>query len=306
MSFQKKSFVVGHFRGIVFAGLLLFVGFMAFSWKCQAFTLLQQYDASTSTEISVDKTHIGEILTTSCDLTGIANNLTLALSTNATTSVILYFYKNPTQVWTFTKDINTNGIEQFINFDISSTTPIDLGECGSGFIRWYFNLERQGVGTQFIIYGSPVKYPQLPAGAECTPNGNCPPIIDLYFNLGGEVSATSTLPNPPSLPVGTCDNLGTFAGAFCQVLTYLFYPSNLALTQYSNLKDLIATKPPFGYWISIKNAIAGLTSTTTPAFALTSAIGEIPFFDTIKTGLVWILWIFFAFWIIKRIARFDF
>lgn len=109
-----------------------------------------------------------------------------------------------------------------------------------------------------------------------------------------------------TLPAGTCDDLGTFAGALCKVITYLFIPSSTALNQFSNLKDMISIKPPFGYWTSIKNTLNTLSSTSTPAFALTSAINDISLFNTLKTGLAWILWIFFAFWVIRRIATFDF
>lgn len=108
------------------------------------------------------------------------------------------------------------------------------------------------------------------------------------------------------LPAGTCDDMGTIAGALCKVISYLFYPSQASLTQFSNLKDMIITKPPFGYFTSIKSYLNNLSSTSTPAFSLTSAIGNIAIFDTLKTGLAWILWLFFGFWVIKRIARFDF
>jgi len=83
-------------------------------------------------------------------------------------------------------------------------------------------------------------------------------------------------------------------------------PTSTSLNQFSNLKDLITTKPPFGYWTSIKNYLNNLSSTSTPAFTLTAEIGNITIFNTLKTGLTWILWLFFGFWIIKRIAKFDF
>jgi hypothetical protein len=119
--------------------------------------------------------------------------------------------------------------------------------------------------------------------------------------FGGWASTT-----PLTLPAGTCENLDVFSGALCKVITFLFVPSSTALTQFSNLKDLIATKPPFGYWTSIKNYLNNLNSTSTPAFTLTAEIGNIGIFDTLKTGLAWVLWLFFGFWVIKRIARFDF
>jgi hypothetical protein len=109
-----------------------------------------------------------------------------------------------------------------------------------------------------------------------------------------------------TLPEGTCDDLGTIAGALCRVITYLFFPSQASLNQFSQLKDIVANKPPFGYFTSIKNSLNSLNSTSTPAFVLTSEIENIDIFGTLKTGLTWILWIFFGFWVIKRIARLDF
>lgn len=130
-----------------------------------------------------------------------------------------------------------------------------------------------------------------------------------YFNnlsnynslFGGWASTT-----PLTLPAGTCENLDVFSGALCRVITFLFVPTSTSLNQFSNLKDLITTKPPFGYWTSIKNYLNNLSSTSTPAFTLTAEIGNITIFNTLKTGLTWILWLFFGFWIIKRIAKFDF
>ena len=284
--------------------LIFLINVLSWASNAFAFTLYQQYDAGTSTELNGSNGYvqIGEQLTTSCNLQGVANNLSFLLSSNGTTTLDLFFYRDPTKNWLFTKDINTNGVQQLISFDISSTTPIDLSNCGSGFNRWYFVLEREN--NAFTIWGSAVHYPQLPNSA-CIPSGTCGSIKDLYFTLGGEVSATSTLPTTPTLPAGTCDNLNTIAGAFCKVFVYLFYPDSATLTQYSNLQTLIANKMPFGYFTSVKNYLNNLSSTSTPAFSLTG-LSDIPLFDTIKTGLTWILWLIFGFWVIKRVARFEF
>lgn len=126
--------------------------------------------------------------------------------------------------------------------------------------------------------------------------------LNNYNALYGGYSSTT----PITLPAGTCDNLNIFAGALCKVITFLFVPSSTSLNQFSNLKDIVATKPPFGYFTSIKNYLGSLSNTTTPAFVLTAEIENITIFDTLKTALAWILWLFFAFWVIKRIGRFDF
>lgn len=145
---------------------------------------------------------------------------------------------------------------------------------------------------------------------------NFPYLIDtkqeFYVYLGSAWIYWVQLPTPEgfqefiTLPEGTCDDLGTIAGALCRVITHLFYPSQTSLTQFSNLKNIIADKPPFGYFTSIKGYLGNLKSTSTPAFELTAQIENIDIFGTLKTGLAWILWIFFGFWVIKRIARFEF
>lgn len=127
-----------------------------------------------------------------------------------------------------------------------------------------------------------------------------------YLDNFNAIYASTTPQGEITLPAGTCNDLGTIAGALCRVITYLFYPSQVSLTQFSNLKDMVSTKPPFGYWTSIKGYLNTLSSTSTPAFTLTAEIGNITFFNTLRTALIWIFWIFFGFWIIRRIARFDF
>jgi len=109
-----------------------------------------------------------------------------------------------------------------------------------------------------------------------------------------------------TLPAGTCDDLGTIAGALCRVITYLFVPTQASLDQYSGLKDQIMLKPPFGYYTSIKNSLNLLSSTSSPAFNLTAELEDITIFDTLKTGLGWLLWILFGFFVVKRIGNFNF
>jgi len=127
-----------------------------------------------------------------------------------------------------------------------------------------------------------------------------------YLDTFNSIYASTTPSGEITLPAGTCEDLNVFAGALCRVITYLFVPSSASLNQFSALKDLVAVKPPFGYFTSIKSYLNSLSSTSTPAFTLPAEIEDITFFTTLRTELIWILWIFFGFWVIKRIARFDF
>ena len=128
---------------------------------------------------------------------------------------------------------------------------------------------------------------------------------DFYNYINNKLPTLSITPNI-TLPPNTCDDLGTIAGALCRVLSYLFTPSQNVISQFSNLKTTLENKIPFVYWFSIKNALNTLNNTSTPAFNLPENINNIPLFTTIKNGLKWVLWVFFAFWIIHRFTRFEF
>jgi hypothetical protein len=93
--------------------------------------------------------------------------------------------------------------------------------------------------------------------------------------------------------------------AVCRALEYIFKPDILNFQNFSNLKTILETKAPFSYFYSIKNSLNFLSSTSTPAFVLADTGGiNTGIFQPLKTGLSWILWIFFAFWAIRRIGNF--
>jgi hypothetical protein len=295
MSSWKKSIVFWAVVGVVFIACPVFAWILYFQLD---------YDSNNPLYVGGDYIKAGERLSDNCDLTGYPLTLTLLLKNSATSTYTLSFsnpYLNYSEWWFFSKEINTNNQILPVIFDLSSSTPIDLSQCDvNAGTRWQFALQR--TDTPFYIYGS---YNENYPKGKCIPEGQCVNMKDLYFVLEGDLSATSTLPEQPAISE-ICNDLGTISGAFCQVITYLFYPNNATLTQFSNLKDIIATKPPFGYWTSIKGYLNNLSSTSTPAFTLTAEIGNIGIFNTLKTGLVWVLWLFFGFWVIKRIARFEF
>lgn len=75
---------------------------------------------------------------------------------------------------------------------------------------------------------------------------------------------------------------------------------------FSDIINTLSNKPPFGYFTSVKNALSEL-STTTPIFNFAD-MGALytNVFSVLRTGLAWILWFLFAFWLIRRIGIFDF
>ena len=130
------------------------------------------------------------------------------------------------------------------------------------------------------------------------------PAISSLFEMPTSTWATSTL----AIQI-TCDpNDNFFQYSLCKLLTYLFVPDSNTLNKYSTLTSGISTKVPIGYFTSV-SALISQFSSSTPAFAL--GIDEndptnTTFFDPIRTGLIWILWLAFAFWLFHRFRHFSF
>lgn len=119
---------------------------------------------------------------------------------------------------------------------------------------------------------------------------------------------TSTIASTTPIQI-TCDtNDPWYQYSLCKIGVWLFVPSQSVLNQFSNLTADISQKPPIGYFTSIKNALSGLTSST-PAFTINVSSTDpvaTKFFTPIRTGLIWILWLAFAFWIFNRFRHFNF
>lgn len=101
-----------------------------------------------------------------------------------------------------------------------------------------------------------------------------------------------------------CEDWG-LASLICKAIVYLFIPDSPYVEKFGDLFDILKSKPPFGYYYSTKDAISLLNASSTPAFSFPD-MGSIKtdFFDKIRTGLAWILWIMFGFFVIKRIGDF--
>lgn len=117
---------------------------------------------------------------------------------------------------------------------------------------------------------------------------------------------TSTYIMPPTSTstdlIISCDpNSNFFTNSLCNVLTFLFVPSQ---TQYNYFLTAYQTKAPFGYFYIVKNALNNLQNTTTTLqFAGVASLGVI--FTPINTSLSFVLWILFIFWLYHTIKRID-
>jgi hypothetical protein len=298
MSFQYKTFNLTHFRGLVFAGFIIISLFVAIKPAFAQENYTYQYDNFT---ISNTKPVIQQ------ELWGTFPNGYLiegiVLSASAEGNNVSGVYLNCTDPYFSTSSSATllnEGKKDYVYwFDES----INLGAC-SGI--WTLEALANSEGFNYWYYGSNASSSYY---GECTTAG-CGDIKDIYFYFLSTGFATGTPPGLPvsrvALPSGVCDNLNIVAGALCRVIVFLFAPEQTDLTQFAQLKDIVSSKPPFGYFTSIKNSLNNLSGSSTPAFELTAQIGDIALFGTLKTGLAWILWIFFGFWVIRRIASFDF
>lgn len=173
-----------------------------------------------------------------------------------------------------------------------------------------FNLD---AGRFYQIKGFYLKYDAIGDGSI---NASTTPVDSNIFYVSSTMPfvpiitiPTSTITSSTIQIQTTCDpNSGFFSYSICSVIRYLFFPDAAVLNLFSGLTQPIQTKPPIGYFTSIKNALTGLTSST-PAFTIDIADDDpvkTTFFTPIRTGLIWILWLAFAFWIFHRFRHFNF
>lgn len=116
----------------------------------------------------------------------------------------------------------------------------------------------------------------------------------------------SISPNGTSTLTATCDNTsGVFQNSLCSILVWAFYPSQASLQNFGNLKDVFKNKPPFGYFTAITNALNNLQEGSSSIVMInastTAAFSDI--FTPIKTGMAWIFWLAFAFWLYYKISN---
>ena len=127
---------------------------------------------------------------------------------------------------------------------------------------------------------------------------------DFSFELVSDYSqAQSELP-PSSASYGFQNqDFGLLGNMFRDVVVWLFYPAQDALNGVSGLWEKIAHKPPIGYYTAVKDELGGVSiGSASITFDTTAAAGII---TPLKTGIIVILWILFAFWIFHRLRNLD-
>lgn len=120
------------------------------------------------------------------------------------------------------------------------------------------------------------------------------------YNASDFISTPRALALYPEYDCGITSIMGCIKNA----AIWLFYPTQDALDNWKTLQNVLQTKAPIGYFYMTKNAIGGLSATSTPSFSLT-----IPqhlkqyIFDPFDIGIAGILWFFFIFHFYKRLKH---
>ena len=125
---------------------------------------------------------------------------------------------------------------------------------------------------------------------------------------------TTDITAPPIENINSCNpfssNLSTaflnldFSLSTClqDIATYLFIPSTESTGQFSDLIDTIKQKPPFGWIVGIYNIIGNINTTGATASFTLEEVTPITtlIFDPIRTGLSWLFYFIFAFYLFNR------
>lgn len=103
-----------------------------------------------------------------------------------------------------------------------------------------------------------------------------------------------------------CSGGSIISNSLCYVLKYLFYPSQQSVYNFYDIKAEVENKPPFGYYKAVKDELSEI-STSTPLFnfptGLTTSTSS-PFY-LFRSGLNWLLWLLFTFWLFHRIRHLE-
>jgi hypothetical protein len=125
---------------------------------------------------------------------------------------------------------------------------------------------------------------------------------DITFNTGVAVILPS---QPPTLDYQNC-SITEIGGCLTNAFIYLAYPSDLAVDKLYDLENTIKDKPPIGYISGVFTILGNLSATETPTLTFASFTPLNTYiFSPIRSGLVFVLWIAFAFVLFKRFQHFN-
>jgi len=108
---------------------------------------------------------------------------------------------------------------------------------------------------------------------------------------------------PPVIDAGATDeDFGFLGNLIRDVFIFLIIPSPEALARFSNLFDLIASKPPIGF-ITAAVAAFGSLEVGSPVETLEGTATLSEYFDPIRAAISAFLFLLFGLWLINRLSR---
>lgn len=204
------------------------------------------------------------------------------------------------------KDVNTNiysSSGSLNNIGVIKTENLNYGTtyyAAAALFDNFLNI----IATSSIVFNTASSSLYLEPYATTTFNTTTPPLL-----------TTTTPPTPPifseNLASSTCSQYGFIGNSICEAGLFLgnvlFIPSTSTLAQWGSLGDLIKTKPPVGYFYAALDALNSLKGGSGANLLISSStlLAFSVVFNPLDTGLAVILWIVFAFYIIKRLKQIE-
>jgi len=146
------------------------------------------------------------------------------------------------------------------------------------------------------------------SGTDCTSSS-----WDVGFYITGTANGSGWLNAPIPPPIVSCGStdyvcqIGNwFSTQFTNLISWLFVPPADVFSPFTNLWSSISNKPPIGYFTQIETSLSGLTVASGSYYLTFSGLdsGASPL-APLKTGMVWIMWLLLAFWILHRIRLLE-
>ena len=129
--------------------------------------------------------------------------------------------------------------------------------------------------------------------------------------LATSATTTFSVVSPVPLVFTFCNTTSTGIVADIQnALCSLFVPSQTqqadVADRFNSLKDVVATKPPFGYFVIVRDALLNMTSTATSSVFMASMEQLSDIFTPIRAMLATIIVFAFVMWLFHRIRVISF
>jgi len=125
---------------------------------------------------------------------------------------------------------------------------------------------------------------------------------DWSFEIINDLSQSQAEMPPSSASYGFENkDFGLLGNMFRDVIVWLFFPDQANLNRFSDLWDTIQAKPPIGYFTAVKNEIGNIGIGSPSVNFDTTAASSI--ITPLRTGLIVLLWVLFAFWVFHRLRN---